>query len=458
QNGETATFSYKAWDQTSGTASTNATPSYASTASSGGTGAFSSNDASAQIIVSSLNDAPTITNGHTYTLTGVNEDTTSAGALASAILSSASLADVDNAALSGLAITGKTGGGNWQFSTDGISWTNIGTVSSSTALVITSSTQVRYVPRHNGETATLSYRAWDQTSGTASTNGNQVWASIGGTGGTTAFSAASATVQIVVTSVNDAPTITSGHTYSLTDTNEDTTTSATLASAILTGASLADVDTGALSGMAVTAVTGNGTWQYSTDGTTWAAFGSVSSTNALLITSSTQVRYVPNGTSGETATFSYTAWDQTSGTASTNATPSYSSTASSGGTTAFSTNTASAQIVVSSVNDTPTAVADTASAIEAGGISNSTAGTNPTGDVLTNDTDVDAGVTKTVTGVAAGVVGSATTDVGSAVAGIYGSINIAANGAYTYTVDNSNAAVQALRTTANTLQDIFTYT
>ncbi|MFO0526679.1 MAG: cadherin domain-containing protein, partial [Planctomycetota bacterium] len=37
-------------------------------------------------------------------------------------------------------------------------------------------------------------------------------------------------------------------------------------------------------------------------------------------------------------------------------------------------------------------------------------------------------------------------------------INISASGAYTYTVDNSNAAVQALRTSGNTLTDTFTYT
>ncbi|MFN9988050.1 MAG: DUF4347 domain-containing protein, partial [Pirellula sp.] len=110
------------------------------------------------------------------------------------------------------------------------------------------------------------------------------------------------------------------------------------------------------------------------------------------------------------------------------------------------------------INTSPTAVSDTATAVEAGGVSNGTAGTNPTGNVLTNDTDADSGDTKTVTGVAAGVVGSASTNVGSNVTGTYGTINIAANGAYTYTVDNNNATVQALRTTSNTLADTFTYT
>ncbi len=59
---------------------------------------------------------------------------------------------------------------------------------------------------------------------------------------------------------------------------------------------------------------------------------------------------------------------------------------------------------------------------------------------------------------AAGTVASASTNVGSAVTGSFGSINIAVDGSYTYTVDNSHAAVQALRTSSNTLTDVFTYT
>jgi VCBS repeat-containing protein len=115
-------------------------------------------------------------------------------------------------------------------------------------------------------------------------------------------------------------------------------------------------------------------------------------------------------------------------------------------------------IAIAAVNDAPTAVTDTATAIEAGGLANGTAGTNPTGNVLTNDTDGDTGDTKTVSGVAAGVQALAATNVGTAVTGTYGSINIAANGAYTYTVDNSNVAVQALRTSGHTLSDVYTYT
>ncbi len=118
-------------------------------------------------------------------------------------------------------------------------------------------------------------------------------------------------------------------------------------------------------------------------------------------------------------------------------------------------------VTIQGSNDAPTAVADTATAVEAGGIANGTSGTNPTGNVLTNDTDPDSagnGETKTVNGVAAGTVGSASGSVGTSVTGTYGSINIGSNGAYTYTVDNNSATVQALRNSSNTLSDVFTYT
>ncbi|MFM7116481.1 MAG: VCBS domain-containing protein, partial [Planctomycetota bacterium] len=120
--------------------------------------------------------------------------------------------------------------------------------------------------------------------------------------------------------------------------------------------------------------------------------------------------------------------------------------------------TATLTITITGQNDAPTATADSATAVEAGGVSNGTVGTNPTGNVLTNDTDPDSGDTKSVTGVAAGVQASATGNVGTAVTGTYGSINISSAGAYTYTIDNNNSAVQALRTSSNTLTETFTYT
>jgi VCBS repeat-containing protein len=129
---------------------------------------------------------------------------------------------------------------------------------------------------------------------------------------------------------------------------EDQVNSAGQTVASFVGNAIQDVDAGALKGIAVTALSGNGTWQYSTDGTTWTDFGSVSATSALLLDSATQVRYLPDGLNGETASFSFRAWDQTSGTAGSTA-----DTTASGGASAFSTATASAGITVNAVNDAP---------------------------------------------------------------------------------------------------------
>src|SRR5690606_20454148 len=48
--------------------------------------------------------------------------------------------------------------------------------------------------------------------------------------------------------------------------------------------------------------------------------------------------------------------------------------------------------------------------------------------------------------------------VASAVAGSYGTITINSDGSYSYIVDNSNAEVEALRNSGQTLDDVFTYT
>ena len=110
-------------------------------------------------------------------------------------------------------------------------------------------------------------------------------------------------------------------------------------------------------------------------------------------------------------------------------------------------------LTLQGANDAPVAVADTGTADEAG----VAAGANATGNVLTNDTDVDAGDSKTVSAV--GTVGEGVAGiVGQALTGTYGALTLNADGTYSYAVDNGNAAVNALRTTANTLTDSFTYT
>ncbi|TAT91458.1 DUF4082 domain-containing protein, partial [Rhizobium ruizarguesonis] len=106
-------------------------------------------------------------------------------------------------------------------------------------------------------------------------------------------------------------------------------------------------------------------------------------------------------------------------------------------------------------NTTPTAVADTGDATEKGGVANGSGGVVASGNVLTNDTDPDSGDTKTVTAV---VFGATSGTLGSALNGTYGSLVLNASGTYSYAINESNTAVQALRQSTNTLSDVFSYT
>jgi len=98
-------------------------------------------------------------------------------------------------------------------------------------------------------------------------------------------------------------------------------------------------------------------------------------------------------------------------------------------------------------------VNDTAAAVESGVANGNAAvtGTNPSGNVLTNDTGTTGSTA--VTAIAAG---STTGTVGSALAGQFGSLTLNADGSYVYTVNNSNATVNALPA-GSTLTDVFTY-
>ncbi|MGL5101626.1 MAG: DUF4347 domain-containing protein [Plesiomonas sp.] len=168
----------------------------------------------------------------------------------------------------------------------------------------------------------------------------------------TALSANTGTMALNVTPVNDAPTLSSGATVPLTSTTEDVTSSATTVSSLLSSAGYGDVDNGASSGIAITATVGNGGWQYSTDsGANWFSIGTVSSSAALLLGSTAQLRYVPDSANGETATLNFSAWDQTRGTATAGSSKGLADTSTSGG--AFSTNSAQASLMVTHVNDVP---------------------------------------------------------------------------------------------------------
>src|SRR5205807_2485811 len=226
------------------------------------------------------------------------DDTNNAGDPVSTLIAG-QVSDVDNGAASGIAVTGLSSStGTWQFSTDGgTTWADVGPVTDTSALLLRSSDSLRFVPDGlNGTTASVTFRAWEQTAGTA---GTQV--DVSTNGATTAFSTATATSSITVTDVNDAPVLSGANSFT-TITEDDTNNSGDLVSTLIAG-QVSDVDNGAASGIAVTGLSSStGTWQFSTDGgTTWADVGPVSDTSALLLRSSDGLRFVPDGLNGTTA-------------------------------------------------------------------------------------------------------------------------------------------------------------
>ncbi|WP_188112365.1 VCBS domain-containing protein [Salinicola aestuarinus] len=123
--------------------------------------------------------------------------------------------------------------------------------------------------------------------------------------------------------------------------------------------------------------------------------------------------------------------------------------------------TASAELILTleGRNDSPEASDDVAIAVEAGGVTNATSGLDPTGNVLTNDTDVDGtvyGETRTIASVAL-AESSTAVRAGEALRGRYGTLTLTPDGRYDYVVDNTNAEVQALRTAGETLTERFDY-
>ncbi|MCU1717249.1 DUF4347 domain-containing protein [Pseudomonas sp. 5P_3.1_Bac2] len=300
----------------------------------------------------SVNDAPTLSGGP-YVLTGTDEDTISTGTSIATILAGLTYGDLDTGAQKGIAVTAVSGSGSWQYSTNGVTgWSNFGTVSNGAALLLAQTTYVRFVPNGaNGETATLTFRAWDQTSGLASSSGVPRTADTRVSGGSTAFSAGTASASLTVTSVNDAPVLTPAA-PTLPGLTDGSINNIGVLVGSLYGANYTDVDTGALKGIAITSLnSGNGTWQYSLDGSTWSNVGSVSASSALLLRASDHVRFVPDGSNGTSASVTFRAWDQSGASAGQQGTKADASIA--GGTTAFSTALDTASVTVTAVNDAP---------------------------------------------------------------------------------------------------------
>jgi VCBS repeat-containing protein len=115
------------------------------------------------------------------------------------------------------------------------------------------------------------------------------------------------------------------------------------------------------------------------------------------------------------------------------------------------------QLVIDIVDDTPTAHADTGSVNEDGAALTGNVVSGTTGGSVPDRIGADTTSTP-VTGVAAGTsAGNVSGHVATSVAGSYGSLVLNADGSYTYTVDNNNPTVNALKDNG-TLTDTYTYT
>lgn len=159
------------------------------------------------ITITGVNDRPTLAAGTNLTTITEDETTNNGQTVASF---ATGISDLDDGALQGIAITGFTNShGQWQYSIDGgSSWTNFGAYTASNGLLLGSDDRVRFVPDgNNGSFDTLTYVAWDQTSGTRGSTADTMSGS--GPADTVAFSQASQIATLTVTDVNDAPVITS---------------------------------------------------------------------------------------------------------------------------------------------------------------------------------------------------------------------------------------------------------
>ncbi|MEM7258283.1 MAG: cadherin-like domain-containing protein, partial [Pseudomonadota bacterium] len=168
-----------------------------------------SNTLSRAISVVPVNDSPSMTDA---AISSVAEDST--GHLGDTVgdLLAASANDVDGT-LYGLAIAANatTSEGQWQYSTDnGTTWYPHGFVSETDALILDSSARLRFVPAADyfGAAPALTVFAIDNTyAGAATTGLITVIDDVTTRGGSTPYAGVSATINGVVTDVNDLPTL-----------------------------------------------------------------------------------------------------------------------------------------------------------------------------------------------------------------------------------------------------------
>ncbi len=343
QLGTGATLTFEGWDQTQGVAGQTF-----NIASPGGASAFSTASATlSYTVTASTNHAPTLSHS-AFSEPAVTVNTTGSAIAVTTLLTQAGYADQNGSTLSrGIAVTSTAGaGGVLQYMLAGGTWQAVPNVSSSSALLLPSTASLRLVAGSQvGTTATLMFDGWDQTQGTAGQLFN-----IANVSGASAFSATSATVSIPVgqapswsAATGAALTALLPGAYSVSNTPGNTIAS-------VFGAFFVDANVGRTVGVAVSAVSGNGTWQYSiTGGASWVTFATtLSKTSAMLLSGTDLIRFVPRITTAVTGTLTAYAWD---GSVSSHGNPANLTSLGTGGASAFSATTLAAS---SPYNTAPT--------------------------------------------------------------------------------------------------------
>lgn len=111
--------------------------------------------------------------------------------------------DSDAGTVLGITLVNTTGAGTWQYSIDGTTFVNVGTVSEGSALLLPSNAVLKYIRSGSAaESGTIKYHAWDTTGGAATARVDL--SGTGATGGSTAYSTATDTATL---SLLAAPTV-----------------------------------------------------------------------------------------------------------------------------------------------------------------------------------------------------------------------------------------------------------
>jgi RHS repeat-associated protein len=250
----------------------------------------------------------------------------------------------DNGQSAGVAISGKSAAksGTWQYRVYNSltqsygPWTPLpAVVSVSKALLLGALDMIAFVPSAGfAGVVSLQVHAWD---GSGTGTAGQV-VNLGKTGGASPYSSSTLTTML---RVNTAPTQNSADITLTPALPENKTSAAISVKSLLTSAHAADADKGASLGLALTGVSGPGTWQYKLASTWLAAPANLSDTQALLLLPSAQLRFVPTPNAVGTASVGWLAWDQTQGSAGLLV-----DTTASGGASGFGTATAAATLAM----------------------------------------------------------------------------------------------------------------